>query len=88
MREIYNKTYTIKKLLKLFDRRIRAVSEIQREFVWNAKKACALVDSILFSLYDTDDSPKQEQSPRGRFLLLLMRKNHIGNFEKRAQDFI
>lgn len=45
MRE-YNKTYTVKKLMNLFDRRILAVPEIQREFVWNAKKACTLVDSI------------------------------------------
>lgn len=46
MKEIYNKSHTIKGLMRLFDRRILAVPEIQREFVWNAKKACALVDSI------------------------------------------
>ena len=33
-------------ILKLFDKKILAVPELQREFVWNAKKACTLLDSI------------------------------------------
>ena len=43
MKEIYNYTYTIKNLIKKFDGGVFAVPEMQREYVWNAKKACTLV---------------------------------------------
>src|SRR3989337_2803433 len=51
MKEIYNYTYTIKNLIKEFDRGVFAVPEIQREFVWNAKKA----GRIYYSLWQEDD---------------------------------
>ena len=61
MKEIYNYTYTIKNLIKEFDRGVFAVPEIQREFVWNAKKACTFADSIyrnypigIAMIWDTD----------------------------------
>lgn len=36
----------IREVFRWFDQRRFAVPEIQREFVWNAKRACALLDSI------------------------------------------
>lgn len=40
------KRFSLVQLRRLFDRRILAVPEIQREFVWDAKKVCTLLDSI------------------------------------------
>ncbi|RYG32034.1 MAG: DUF262 domain-containing protein [Burkholderiales bacterium] len=38
--------YTLGKLRTLFAQRILAVPEIQREFVWNPRKVCMLLDSL------------------------------------------
>lgn len=46
MNKIAPKTYTIKKLWNFCDEGFFAVPEIQREFVWDAKRACKLLDSI------------------------------------------
>jgi len=46
MDDIYVKTVTLRKLHGLIERGIFAVPELQREFVWNARKACDLLDSI------------------------------------------
>jgi hypothetical protein len=45
------KTFTVQsvsmqRLFRWFDQQCLAVPEIQREFVWNAQRACALLDSI------------------------------------------
>ena len=40
------KSLSINTLFDWFDQRSLAVPEIQREFVWNAKRACSLLDSI------------------------------------------
>jgi hypothetical protein len=36
----------VRRLFGWFDQRSLAIPEVQREFVWNAKRACALLDSI------------------------------------------
>ena len=61
MKEIYVDGFKIKELWREFSRRKFAIPEIQREFVWDAKKACALLDSIYKKLpigsvliWDTD----------------------------------
>lgn len=36
----------IRRIFGWFDRRSLAIPKVQREFVWNAKRACALLDSI------------------------------------------
>jgi hypothetical protein len=46
MDDIYVRTITLKKLHGLIEGGIFAVPELQREFVWNARKACDLLDSI------------------------------------------
>lgn len=46
MKEIYCDSFKIRRLWQQFSRRRFAIPEIQREFVWDAKKACALLDSI------------------------------------------
>jgi len=46
MDSIFTDTYRLKKLHALIERRIFAVPELQREFVWNARKALDLLDSI------------------------------------------
>ncbi len=46
MTNIKTKGYSLRRLARLFDRRVFAVPELQREFVWNARKACQLLDSI------------------------------------------
>ena len=46
MDRIYTKTWALKKLRTVIDSGIFAVPELQREFVWNARKACDLLDSI------------------------------------------
>lgn len=48
---IYNnkievKLFSIKQLKSLFDKKIFAVPKLQRDFVWNSKKAADLMDSI------------------------------------------
>jgi uncharacterized protein with ParB-like and HNH nuclease domain len=43
---LYTSTYRLKKLHALIERGIFAVPELQREFVWSARKACDLLDSI------------------------------------------
>ncbi len=40
------KRFSLVQLRRLFERRILAVPEIQREFVWDANKVCTLLDSI------------------------------------------
>ncbi len=46
MTTIGTKGYSLRQLSRLFERRVFAVPELQREFVWNARKACELLDSI------------------------------------------
>lgn len=46
MSETFYKSVKVNKLFDWFDRRCLAVPDIQREFVWNAQRACALLDSI------------------------------------------
>jgi hypothetical protein len=46
MKEIYTDSFSITRLWNVFADRQFAIPEIQREFVWDAKKACALLDSI------------------------------------------
>lgn len=46
MREISVRTYSVRRLLNLVSERRFAIPEVQREFVWNGRKACALLDSI------------------------------------------
>ncbi len=46
MKKIYTKAWSLRKLRSRIERGIFAVPELQREFVWNARKACDLLDSI------------------------------------------
>jgi hypothetical protein len=46
MDRIEIKPYRLSRLFTLFDERKLAVPQLQREFVWTAKKACKLLDSI------------------------------------------
>ena len=46
MREISVRTYSVRRLLNLISERRFAIPEVQREFVWSGRKACALLDSI------------------------------------------
>ena len=46
MDRIYPKEFSLKALRKHIECGIFAVPELQREFVWNARKACDLLDSI------------------------------------------
>jgi uncharacterized protein with ParB-like and HNH nuclease domain len=41
---------SIRIIKKQFDKRVYALPELQREFVWNAKKACELLNSIYLGL--------------------------------------
>ena len=49
MERIYTQSLPLKKLRALIDTGIFAVPELQREFVWNERKACDLLDSIYFN---------------------------------------
>ena len=44
--EIYVRDISVNHLFDWFDQRCLAVPEMQREFVWNAKRAVALLDSM------------------------------------------
>jgi hypothetical protein len=46
MDDIYTQTIRLRNLRALIERGVFAVPELQREFVWNARKACQLLDSI------------------------------------------
>jgi uncharacterized protein with ParB-like and HNH nuclease domain len=46
MPEIIFKPYPIKKVLSFLGERRFAIPKLQREFVWDLKKACKLLDSI------------------------------------------
>ena len=46
MTDISIKRISVNRLFSWFDQRCLAVPEIQREFVWNAQRACSLLDSI------------------------------------------
>jgi hypothetical protein len=46
MSQLEIKSMKVRGLFEWFDKRSLAIPEIQREFVWNAKRACALLDSI------------------------------------------
>ena len=46
MKEIIVKKYSIKQLWKKCEEGLFAIPEIQREFVWDIRKACTLLDSI------------------------------------------
>lgn len=46
MKHLEIRRLTIRRVFDWFDRQCLAVPEIQREFVWNAQRACALLDSI------------------------------------------
>jgi len=50
MRDITLKSYKIRDLWKFFDKQCFAIPELQREFVWDAKKAYMLLDSIYKNL--------------------------------------
>ena len=49
MRSISTDLITIRYLKRLFDRRIFAVPQLQREFVWNSRKVCDLLDSLYYN---------------------------------------
>jgi len=44
MRDITLKSYKIRDLWKFFDEQCFAIPELQREFVWDAKKAYMLLE--------------------------------------------
>lgn len=46
MKRIFQRTYRLSHLRSLVERGMFAVPQLQREFVWNARKACNLLDSI------------------------------------------
>lgn len=46
MPQVTSQTISIRRLFDWFDQRCLAVPELQREFVWNPQRACALLDSI------------------------------------------
>ncbi len=46
MKSINVSLLSIRQIKKLFDQRIFAVPQLQREFVWNSRKACDLLDSV------------------------------------------
>ncbi len=46
MKQILVKTYSVRKLLGFLLERRFAIPQVQREFVWNGRKACELLDSI------------------------------------------
>src|SRR5436190_21228172 len=46
MKSITVKSFSIRHLQHIFDRKQFAVPQLQREFVWNVQKTCALLDSI------------------------------------------
>ena len=46
MRRIYQRSYKLARLYETVERGIFAVPQLQREFVWNASKACQLLDSV------------------------------------------
>lgn len=46
MNQLQNKSIKVRNLFEWFDKRSLAIPQIQREFVWNAKRACALLDSL------------------------------------------
>lgn len=46
MKDIIVKKYSVKQLWKRCEEGLFAIPEIQREFVWDMKKACTLLDSI------------------------------------------
>lgn len=46
MNEIYQRSYKLAKLRDLVEQGVFAVPQLQREFVWNARKACQLLDSV------------------------------------------
>jgi len=68
MSNFYIREIKFTSLLKLFDRKIFAVPELQREFVWNAKKACSLLDSI-YKNYPIGTAMVWETSSRYGFQL-------------------
>lgn len=47
MNNVYMQKYRLAALRDLVERGVFAVPQLQREFVWNAKKACDLLDSIV-----------------------------------------
>ncbi len=46
MREISFKSYSVRDFWRFLDKRCFAIPELQREFVWDARKTCLLLDSI------------------------------------------
>jgi hypothetical protein len=46
MERIYTKAFTLRRLRNEVERGLFAVPQLQREFVWNGRKACELLDSI------------------------------------------
>lgn len=46
MDKINVESVPVKKLKTWIERGIFAIPELQREFVWNGKKACDLIDSV------------------------------------------
>ena len=62
MKRLDSRTVTVRRVFDWFDRQCLAVPEIQREFVWNAQRACDLLDSIYKGLLL---HPKAKQSRIG-----------------------
>jgi hypothetical protein len=73
MKSITIKQITIKKLKEYFDKKIFAVPQLQREFVWTQRKVCDLLDSIL------------NNYPIGTVLIWDAHKNYEAKFR---QDYI
>jgi len=46
MPKVTTETISVRRLFDWFDQRCLAVPELQREFVWNPQRACALLDSM------------------------------------------
>lgn len=73
MKSITVKLFSVNKLKKHFDKKIFAVPQLQREFVWNIRKACDLLDSI-YNNY-----------PVGTILIWDSHRNSLSEFR---QDYI
>ena len=50
MNDIHVEMVSVKKLYQMLGQRMFAVPQVQREFVWNGKKAASLMDSIYNNL--------------------------------------
>src|SRR5690349_6508583 len=46
MNKIYTRAVSLRHLRRLIESGIFAIPDLQREFVWNTRKACDLLDSV------------------------------------------